>query len=84
MPRLLIRPLELRQACREELRVVERDERVLQARAPQEPHRRCVEFRGVLARDQDENRRRFFGADVRQIASRDARRQKIAAGQGAA
>jgi hypothetical protein len=36
--RLLIRPLELRQARHQELRVVERAERALEARAPEEPH----------------------------------------------
>jgi hypothetical protein len=38
-PRLPVTPLELRQARDEKLRVVERDERSLEARAAQEPHR---------------------------------------------
>jgi hypothetical protein len=82
-PRLLVRPLELREACDEELCVVERDERALEARAAQEPHGRGVELLGVLPSNQDEQRRRLVEPDVRQIPSGHASREQVAAGESA-
>jgi hypothetical protein len=36
----------------------------LQARPAEEPHRRFFELLGILARDQEEQRGRFFEVDV--------------------
>jgi hypothetical protein len=83
-PRLLIRPLELRQARDQELRVVERDERSLEARPAQEPHRRRIELLRILARDQDEQRGRLVEADVGEIRGRHPSSEQVTSSQGAA
>jgi hypothetical protein len=49
------------------LGVRERDERALEARAAQEPHRCRIELRRALTRDQDEQSRSIVEVDVRQV-----------------
>lgn len=83
-PRLLIGPLKLRQASHEELRIVERDERPLEARAAEEAHGCCIQPAGILAGDQHKQCSRFFQAHVRQIPCRHASRQQVAAGERSA
>ena len=80
-PGLLIRPLELHQARREELRISKRDEAPLEARAAQEPHRRRIQPLRIVARDQHQQRRCLIQPHVRQIPSRRSGRRQVAAGE---
>jgi hypothetical protein len=72
--------LELRQVRHEKLSVVERDERPLEARTPEEPHRSRVEHCRIFARNQDEQRGGLVEADVRQVGRCRTGREQVAAG----
>jgi len=82
--RLRVRAPELRQTGCQPLRIVERDERPLEARPPQEPHCGGVEPFGVAAGDQSQQRSGFVEVDVTELGGRGARGKQVAAGNGTA
>ena len=79
-PRVSIRPLELREARREPLRVGEGYERPLEACPPKEPHCGRIQLRRIGARNQDEQRRSFVQIDVLEIERRGPSRQEVSTG----
>ena len=82
--RVVVHPPELGKAGREQLGVTERDERLLDAGAPEEAHGRRVELGGIRLGDQHEQRGGLLELDVLQLAGRGARGQEVSPGQRAA
>jgi type II secretory pathway component PulJ len=82
--RVAIGSLKLSQACRKQQRIVERDERSLEARATKETHGRGVHRLRILLGDQNQQRRHLLKTDMRQIPGRRASRYEVAAGKRAA